>query len=230
MSANIPTKKTLRHNQGFTLIEIVITIVILGAVAGILVPFFNAIVHSPDPEIRERAISLGQAMMDEIMAKRWDENTPMGGGPIITTTESANPGPACIATPCSCTDRISRYACNNPNYTLGIIATPQPALPQAHFIPEEATRQDYDDVDDYDGWHEKDSFQDPTDSTKTFSMPEYELWVSVRYIASSNATGTIDQNTTAAPEGTTTDTKRVVITIKSPLGETFTFVAVACNI
>ena len=74
-------------NQGFTLIEIIITIVILGAVAGILVPFFNAITHSPDPVIRERAISLGQAMMDEIMAKKWDANTPMGGGPICTTGE-----------------------------------------------------------------------------------------------------------------------------------------------
>lgn len=97
MSARIFIKKPLRQNAGFTLIEIVITIVILGAVAGILVPFFNAIVHSPDPVIRERAISLGQAMMDEIMAKRWDENTPMGGGPL-NTAESARgtvvPAPA----------------------------------------------------------------------------------------------------------------------------------------
>lgn len=77
-------KHTASEDQGFTLIEIVLTIVILGAVAGILVPFFSAIVHSPDPEMRERAISLGQAMMDEIMAKRWDENTPMGGGPLNT--------------------------------------------------------------------------------------------------------------------------------------------------
>ena len=88
MPATISIKKTLRQNDGFTLVEIVITIVILGAVAGILVPFFNAITHSPDPVIRERAISLGQAMMDEIMAKRWDENTPMGGGPL-NTAESA---------------------------------------------------------------------------------------------------------------------------------------------
>ena len=70
--------------KGFTLIEIVLTIVILGTVAGLMVPFFNAIVRSPDPAIRERAISLGQAMMDEIMAKRWDENTPIGGGPLNT--------------------------------------------------------------------------------------------------------------------------------------------------
>ena len=94
MATNIPTQKTRQQNQGFTLIEIVITIVILGAVAGILVPFFNAIVHSPDPVIRERAISLGQSMMDEIMAKKWDENTPMGGGPICSgesTSKAARP-------------------------------------------------------------------------------------------------------------------------------------------
>lgn len=209
MSMTNPPRPTLI--RGFTLIEIVITIVILGGVSLILLPFFNAITHGPDPEIRERAISLGQAMMDEIMAKKWDANTPMGGGPICTGESPSQIGRPTLIDAC-----VTK-------------ATPQPIL-TASFIPEEATRQNFDDVDDYDGWHEKDSFQDPTDNTKTFLMPGYEFWVSVRYIASNNATGTIDQNTTAAPAGTTTDTKRVVVTVKSPLGETFYFVAVACNI
>ena len=87
-------KHTADGAQGFTLIEIVLTIVILGAVAGLMVPFFNAIVRSPDPVIRERAISLGQAMMDEIMAKRWDENTPMGGGPLATAESARGATPA----------------------------------------------------------------------------------------------------------------------------------------
>lgn len=198
-----------KTSSGFTLIEIVITIIILGAVAGILVPFFNAITHSPDPEIRERAISLGQAMMDEIMAKRWDENTPMGGLPICTG-ESPN--------------IVTRPKLVDP--TCGITATPQPVL-TASFVAEEALRQDYDDVDDYDGLNElAGNFHDQNGIA--FTLPGYSRTVEVRYIAS-NAPS-IDRNTLAASAGTTTDTKRVVVTITSPLNETFYFVAVACNI
>ena len=201
-------------NCGFTLIEIVITIVILGAVTGILVPFFNAIVHSPDPEIRERAISLGQAMMDEIMAKKWDQNTPLGGGPICTE-ESPN-----LTTRPKLIDACVTKATTSTS--LGADGQTDRTL--------------YDDVDDYNGWHEKNSFKNPTDNTKTFAMPGYELWVSVRYIVSKPdpTTNSIDQNTSAAPAGPTatgtSDTKLVIVTIKSPLGETFTFVAVTCNI
>jgi MSHA pilin protein MshD len=197
MPTNIPTQKQLRHNRGFTLIEIVLTIVILGAVAGIMVPFFNAIVRSPDPVIRERAISLGQAMMDEIMAKRWDENTPMGGGPLITT-ESARG-----------------------------TAAPAAALGPDGVLPAIEARIDFDDVDDYNGLSEPDiagNFQDQNGAA--FAMPGYIRAVTVSYIAS--ATSPIDQNTPAAAG--ITDTKLVVVTITSPLGEVFNFIAVACNI
>ena len=79
----------LPSSAGFSLIELIITIVILGFSSLILIPFINSITHSPDPMLRQRAISLGQALMDEIIAKKWDENTPVGGGPIGPTTESA---------------------------------------------------------------------------------------------------------------------------------------------
>ncbi|MCG2740789.1 MAG: prepilin-type N-terminal cleavage/methylation domain-containing protein [Syntrophaceae bacterium] len=201
MPTRIFTKK-----QGFTLIEIVITIVILGAVAGILVPFFNAITHSPDPVIRERAISLGQAMMDEIIAKRWDENTPMGGGPICTgespdlTTRPKLVDPAC-----------------------GISATPVASLGPDGAAPAE-TRVDFDDVDDYNGLNEVANFTDQNGIP--FVLTGYTRQVAVRYIASN--TNPIDQTTAVA--ASITDTKLVVVTITSPLGETFNFVAVACNI
>lgn len=194
MPATISTKKTLSSNQGFTLIEIVITIVILGAVAGILVPFFNAIVHSPDPVIRERAISLGQAMMDEIMAKKWDESTPNGGGPL-NTGESARGTVA--ATPVG---------------NLGVDAG--------------ENRTTYDDVDDYRSMPaEVDNFTDQNGSN--FSLPGYRRQVAVDYISSPSAIITQDLPVASVNP---TDTKRVVVTIASPLGEVFNFVAVACNI
>ncbi|MFA7348706.1 MAG: prepilin-type N-terminal cleavage/methylation domain-containing protein [Desulfurivibrionaceae bacterium] len=193
-------------NRGFTLIETVITIVILGAVAGILVPFFNAIVHSPDPVIRERAISMGQGMMDEIMAKRWDEDTPMGGGPICTG-ESTSKG-----TRPSLVDN-----CANPGaLTASAIGTDTG----------ENQRADYDDVDDYNGINESSNFTDQNGAA--FILTGYSRQVSVRYIPST--TNPITHDLPAGSLMNQTDTKRVVVTITSPLGEVFRFVAVACNL
>ena len=194
MSAKISPRKAPLQNQGFALIEIVITIIILGAVAGILVPFFNAIVHSPDPVLRERAISLGQSMMDEIMTKRWDENTPMGGGPLRTNESTRG---ATWATPVA-----------NLGADVG------------------EDRTTYDDVDDYRNMPpETDNFTDQNGTA--FNLPSYQRQVTVDYIASSSVTITDTLPTVSTDR---TDTKRVVVTITSPLGEIFNFVAVACNI
>jgi len=211
-----------KASPGFTLIEIVLTIVILGAVAGILVPFFTAIVHSPDPEIRERAISLGQAMMDEIMAKKWDKNTPMGGGPLITgagETEAAD-GTVCTPTPYSCTgNRLYCFICQNPGYTPGTASDINP-------VYNAAGRVDFDAVEDYNGLDETNTFIDQNGAPAT--LTGYRRQVTVRYITSFS-----DPITQDLPTGSLvahTDTKRVVVTITSPIGEVFNFVAVACNI
>ena len=177
---------------GFTLIELVLTIVILGFSAVIIIPFFSAITHSPDPVLREKAIALGQAMMDEIMAKKWDENSPVGGGPL-NTSES----------------------------TRGTIM-PAPVLGKDGT----ETRPDYDDVDDYlDIPLEQDNFMDQNGNI--FTLPGYTRQVAVDYIASSSLS--ITHNLPLASVNPT-DTKRVVVTVTSPLGETFYFVAVVCNI
>lgn len=197
-----PLGHTAGAAQGFTLVEIVLTIILLGAVAGILVPFFTAITHSPDPVIRERAISLGQAMMDEIMAKRWDENTPVGGGPICTGESP---------------DQATRP-------TL-IDACVTGATPTASLGADGGeARIDFDDVDDYNNINEAGNFTDQNGAG--FVLTGYIRQVAVSYIASN--TSPIDQ-TTAAAAGIT-DTKLVVVRITSPLGEVFNFVAVACNL
>jgi prepilin-type N-terminal cleavage/methylation domain-containing protein len=210
-------------NRGFTLIEIVITIVILGAVAGILVPFFNAIVHSPDPVIRERAISLGQAMMDEIMAKRWDENTPMGGGPIITQ-ETLDPiGTSC--TPCD-GNRLYCFVCRNPGYIPGTASSL--GLDAGDAGVDSTDRRNWDDVDDYNYLNANPEIDNFTDQNWAgFTLSGYRRQVAVRYI---KIDGTPITDSTDNAGTDITDTKLVVVTITSPLGETFYFVAVACNI
>jgi MSHA pilin protein MshD len=205
MPANISKRQSLRHDQGFTLIEIVITIILLGAVAGIMLPFFTAITHSPDPVLRERAISLGQAMMDEIMAKKWDENTPMGGGPICTGESDSQDARPSLIDDCDTS-----------------------ATPVANLKPDGTeTRPDYNDVDDYNDLDEPVTGNFRDQNNNAFTLPGYTRQVKVGYIAS--GTDTIGQ-TTAFETDNTTDTKLVKVTITSPLGETFYFVAVACNI
>ncbi len=136
----LPRKPTNHICQsGFTLIELVITIVILGFSSMILLPFFNSISHSPDPLIRIRAVNLGQSLVDEIMAKKWDNNTPAGGGPL-KTAESERVLGALAATP---------YA------KLG---------PEAG-----ESRPIFNDVDDYNGYSETDVFHDQDNNSFTLT-------------------------------------------------------------
>jgi MSHA pilin protein MshD len=70
--------KTLR---GFTLVELVIFMVIVGiAVGGVTLAFVQSTRTIHEPVIRQRALAVANAYMDEILRKRWNENTPVEGG------------------------------------------------------------------------------------------------------------------------------------------------------
>ncbi len=198
------------HKQaGYTLIELILTIILLGAIAGMLLPFFTAAIHSPDPVIRERAIHLGQAMMDEILNKRWDENTPVGGGPICTNESSLQgPRPSLLYSTCG-----------------GMVAAEWSAQ-TAGFGPEGTeVRTTFDDVDDYHGINMSNDFTDQNGNA--FTLTGYQRQVNIRYILSDTAVINVGTDNAG---GTRTDTKLIEVIVTSPLGETFNFVAVACNI
>jgi MSHA pilin protein MshD len=206
----------LKKNKGFTLIELIITIIIMSFAAIIIIPYLSAVTHSPDPVLREKAIALGQAMMDEIHAKKWDENSPNGGGPICTS-ESTNIGSRATLDP----------ACTFP--ALGPVAS-DIGLDGEAAGPN--NRDQWDDVDDYNNLSEPDVsglFYDQTGTTLPGSWTGFTRHVAIDYIASSQST--IDTSTTSAgtSAASATDTKRIVVTVTSPLGETFQFVAVSCN-
>jgi MSHA pilin protein MshD len=203
---------------GFTLIELVLTIVILGFSAMILIPFFSAITHSPDPVLREKAMALGQAMMDEILAKKWDENTPNGGNPPICTSESTG-----VAVRSSLDSGCAFPVTGPVASAIGLDAGE--AAGADH-------RASWNDVDDYNGvtepvgvlFYDQDGTQLPGDLTG------FTRSVAVDYIASNaspiDTSAAISKGTGA---GTATDTKRIIVTVTSPLGETFSLVAVSCN-
>ncbi|HFQ80041.1 MAG TPA: prepilin-type N-terminal cleavage/methylation domain-containing protein [Desulfobacterales bacterium] len=154
----LPHKPTNHISQsGFTLIELVMTIVILGFSFMILLPFFSSISNSPDPLIRIRAVNLGQSLMDEITAKKWDNNTTAGGGPLQTAESTRVPGaPAATA-----------YTALGPDTG-------------------ETSRQLFNDVDDYNGYAETTGVFHDQDNN-SFTLTGYQRSVQVRYIASTTA-------------------------------------------
>lgn len=78
----------LRRQGGFSLVELVVTIVIMAILfAGLAVLFFDQVRHSPQPVIATRAAELGQAYLDEILTKRYDERSGQGGMPRCNSTD-----------------------------------------------------------------------------------------------------------------------------------------------
>ncbi len=188
-----PVSCLLSPDPGFSLIELIMIIVILGFLTAIMVPFIQSFLRSPDPMLRQQAVSLGQALMDEIVSKRWDENTPIGGGPV-NTNESSRGSVAATAVASLGADGVE-------------------------------TRTIYDDVDDYNNFSETTDFYDQTGAI-SITLNGFSRQAAITYIAST--TTTIDASTAAS--ATTTDTKMVVVTVTSPINETYTFVTVSCNL
>jgi MSHA pilin protein MshD len=71
-----------RYQQtGFTLVETIIVIVLVGAMmAGMTSLFMTNVANSHRPYLRQKALAVANAFMDEILRKRWNEVTPLGGG------------------------------------------------------------------------------------------------------------------------------------------------------
>jgi MSHA pilin protein MshD len=71
-----------RH-QGATLVELVMTIVIISiAIAGVIGAFALITGRSADPLNQSRAVALSQLYMDEILAQKFADGSPVGGGEV----------------------------------------------------------------------------------------------------------------------------------------------------
>ncbi len=68
--------------SGFSLVEIIITIVIISIALTAAIAGWGTIAkHSADVMWQTRVSYLGQAYLEEITSRRYDENTPLGGSP-----------------------------------------------------------------------------------------------------------------------------------------------------
>lgn len=62
--------KIFSSKQGFTLIETIIFIVVLGAILGVLIPLSVSLKGSPSPVAVQQAIALAQADLDQAVAQK----------------------------------------------------------------------------------------------------------------------------------------------------------------
>jgi MSHA pilin protein MshD len=160
---------------GFTLVEMVATIVILAiALAGVAGMVGLGSSNSANALVQTRAIALGESYLDEILGRRFDERSAASGlDPCFGLVGGG-----------MCTDEMS-------------------------FGPDggESTRDEFDDVDDYDGLAEGDGeatpIQDAEGSTRA-EYANYRVEVSVRYAGADMVPGL-----------TATDAKLITVTVTS---------------
>lgn len=91
---SISQRPNTSNQRGFTLIEIIIGIVVLGiSIVLLTVLLFPQAQRSAEPLLQQRAAALGQAFIDEISGKSFDENSDRQGGLVrcgeVTTTCTA---------------------------------------------------------------------------------------------------------------------------------------------
>ncbi|PIE41062.1 MAG: MSHA biogenesis protein MshD [Gammaproteobacteria bacterium] len=116
--------------KGATLVELVITIVILSiALLAVVSVYSKAIGQSTDPVIYAKSVEIGQTYMDEILTKRFDEASPVGGvpaTPVGSLTPAANLGPDTAETSRNLYDDVDDYdfaAAGTPEFsTLALVA------------------------------------------------------------------------------------------------------------
>lgn len=108
-----------------TLVETMVFLVVVSiALVALVRVFSQGVSDSVDPVVRARALELGQATLDEILARKFDENTPTGGVPACNSTD----GPPCAGiAPDGDYDDVGDYHgysdTSNPYHTVDVSVT-----------------------------------------------------------------------------------------------------------
>lgn len=87
MKAKLTTSRL--KNRGFTLIELIVGIVVLSISFSLLITLILPLSEKSAEQLHQvRAAELGQSMMNEILARAFDENSDMTGG-LVRCGESS---------------------------------------------------------------------------------------------------------------------------------------------
>jgi len=87
MRIRLSTRTNLFLQRGVSLLELIVFLVVVSiASSALLATFSYSASHNADPIIHVRALELAQAKLDEILALKYDANTPTGGIPACDST------------------------------------------------------------------------------------------------------------------------------------------------
>lgn len=90
LASNFPKRQSLTSSKGATLVELIIAIVIMAiALVSLALAISFSAGKSADIFWQVKVVELGQAYMEEILARRFDEMTPLGGSPACEPSGSA---------------------------------------------------------------------------------------------------------------------------------------------
>ena len=79
---------TMRQH-GVSIIELIVFLVVVGVASTFLFRSYNLnTIHSVDPLIQVRALESAQSKLDEILALKYDAQTPTGGIPACNSTDA----------------------------------------------------------------------------------------------------------------------------------------------
>ena len=83
-----------RDEAGFTLVEMVIFIIVLAiGISGVVLVINRTLLDAPEALVNTRAMEIAQLYLDEIITKKYDEQSPQGGTPPCDSAGN----PACTA-------------------------------------------------------------------------------------------------------------------------------------
>lgn len=96
-----------RTQRGVTLIELIVFITVISLALGALLGVYRySVLNSVDPIVRVRLLEAAQSRLDEVLAERYDGNTPPGGVPACgSNAPPGNPSPP----PCADAGGVSRF-------------------------------------------------------------------------------------------------------------------------
>lgn len=88
--ARLPPLRGVHRASGFTLIELVVTMLIISIAAlGVMYTLGLGLRHQSDALWQPKAVALAESYMEEILARRYDEQSPLGGVPPCSTTSTS---------------------------------------------------------------------------------------------------------------------------------------------
>ena len=89
-AADVRQANQARMNQGFTLIELILTLLLISiAVLGVSYALGFGLRHQSDAIWQVKAVALADSYLEESLARRYDENTPVSGVPPCSPVTSA---------------------------------------------------------------------------------------------------------------------------------------------